>query len=448
MIPAKLTKLTVTIAAVLLVTACSSLKFGNSEKEAAEAEDKAGRIDMVLGDEAIVADPDLIGIEVALPAPEMNDSWPEAGLRSSKAVGHVVAGEAFEIAWRTDAGEGTSLRSALTSPPIASETAVYVLDTNQTIRAFDINNGQVLWTHKIDSGVRRDQTTIGGGFALSGDTLIVASGYGLVLSFDANTGSENWRRRMDAPMTGAPTLKNDRIYVSSNNNELFALNMADGAVLWSDQAIAETARVLGSPSPAAVEDLVVAPYSSGEVIAYLSTNGRRLWAEALTRSGRFTPISAINDIASRPVLSAGMVFAASQSGVLTAIDGRSGARIWEQPIGSVQAPALAGDYLFVTSVDGQIVCLGGGNGKVFWAKQLQQYENEEKRQDRVSYAGPLIASNRVVLASSQGELIGLSPQTGDVMQTLDLGQAVFLEPIAAGGKIFILTDEARLIAIR
>jgi outer membrane protein assembly factor BamB len=249
-------------------------------------------------------------------------------------------------------------------------------------------------------------------------------------------------------MTGAPTIKDDRVYVSSNNNEIFALNFADGTILWSDQAIAETARVLGAPSAAAVEDLVVAPFSSGEVIAYLSTNGRRLWSEALTRSGRFTPISAINDIASRPVLAGGVVFAASQSGVFTAIDGRSGERLWVQPIGTVQAPALAGNYLFTSGTDGMIVCIAAGNGKVFWAEQLRQYENEKKSRGRINYAGPLVASNRVVLASSRGELIALSPQTGEITDTLNLRGPVFLEPIAAAGMIFVLTDDAKLIAIR
>ena len=60
-------------------------------------------------------------------------------------------------------------------------------------------------------------------------------------------------------MTGAPTIKGGKVFATSNNNEIFALELATGNIAWSDQAIAETARVLGSPSPAAVEELVVAP---------------------------------------------------------------------------------------------------------------------------------------------------------------------------------------------
>ncbi len=159
------------------------------------------------------------------------------------------------------------------------------------------------------------------------------------------------------------TIKDGRIYVESNNNEIFALSMETGEIEWTDQAISETARVLGSPSPAAVEDFVIAPFSSGEVIAYLASNGRRLWTDAISSAGRFTPISEINDIGSRPVLAGGIVFASSQSGITIAIDGRSGQRIWSKPIGSTQAPAVTGEQMFVIGTDGKLACLKTTTGE-------------------------------------------------------------------------------------
>jgi len=249
-------------------------------------------------------------------------------------------------------------------------------------------------------------------------------------------------------MTGSPTIKDGRIFVSSNNNEVLALDLATGAVLWSDQAIAETARVLGSPSPAAVEDIVVAPYSSGEVIAYLASNGRRLWSEALASVGQFTPISSINDIGARPVLGGGLVFAASQSGVLAAIDGRTGNRVWQQPIGTTQAPALAGEYLFVVGVDAELACIKAGTGQVVWVQELEKFKKPKDQKGRITYAGPVVANGRVLIASSKGELIAFDPQTGDETDRLKLGDPVYIEPIAVQDKLLILTDDARLIAIR
>ena len=437
--------------AALVLAGCSSLPsipgFGGDNAEQ-EAEDKAGRIAMVLEDQTLEADPELLGEPITLPPAEANTSWSQTGKGSSKVTGHVKAADALEIAWRAKAGKGTDRKSAIAAPPVTDASSVYVIDAAQTVRAFNLETGARIWEQSLSSGQRRDKTGNGGGIALENGTLVVASGFGFLTALDATTGSQIWRTEMSAPMTGSPTIRNGLVFATSNNNEIFALNLATGDVEWSDQAIAETARVLGSPSPAAVEDLVVAPFSSGEVIAYLATNGRRLWAEALSRAGQFTPISAINDISSRPVLSAGVVYAASQSGLLTGIDGRSGNRMWVQPVGSVQAPAIAGEYMFVASTDAQVVALQARTGRVFWVTQLDEYENEKKRKDKITYAGPLIASNRVLVASSKGELISLDPQTGTETGRLKLKAPVFIEPIAAGGKALVLTDEGTLIAIR
>lgn len=444
----KAAKCAVIVLGVSALASCSILDRNKTARDEATAEEKAGRVTMVLGDEELIADPSLADVEVILPEARTVDGWPQAGSKASKAIGHIEAGAAFEIAWRASAGDGSSKKSALTTPPVASNDTIYTIDASQVVSAFDVSTGSRTWSVKLKSDNRRDGIGIGSGIALEGDNLVVASGYGFVASLDASNGAERWRRTTEAPMTGSPTIKDGRIFVSSNNNEVLALSLADGSIIWSDQAISESARVLGSPSAAAVEDIVVAPYSSGEIIAYLAANGRRLWTEALVSPGQFTPISAINDIGARPVLGGGLVFAASQSGVLAAIDGRTGNRIWQQPIGSTQAPALAGQYLFVMGVEAEIACINAGTGQVVWVQQLAKYRKVEKKKGRITYAGPLVASNKIVVASSTGDLISFDPQTGTETGRLKLGDAVYIEPIAVQDKLIVLTDDGRLIAIR
>ncbi len=440
-------QLAVAGAALAALAGCSVFDFGRAERRAQEEADRAGRIALVLDENLIEADPNLASVAVILPDPRDVASWPQAGQRPSKVVGHVAAAEAFEIAWRRNAGEGSGRSMALTTPPVTSEAAIFVLGADQEVKAFDIETGDQLWDHRIRSGRRRDRRSVGGGLAYADGRVIAASSFGIVRAIDAASGEEIWSRKMDSPMTGSPTIIDGRVFLSSQNNEIFALEFDNGATIWSDQAIVESARVLGSPSAAAIEDFIVAPFSSGELIAYLAANGRRLWSDALTRTRRFTPISAINDVAARPVLANGLVFAASQSGVLTAIDGRSGNRIWVQPIGSTQAPVLAGEFLFVATNEGKVVCLSASTGGVVWVAELRQFRNERRNRGRITYAGPILASGRLLVASSEGELIALSPQTGEETDRLKVGGDVFLEPIAARGKVFVLTDGGRLVAV-
>lgn len=442
-------KLTATATAFIALTACSSIPFfGNSGNDDKEQLDKAGRVTMVLAEEAVEAKPELATESIELLPPTDMASWPEAGGTPAKAPGHVNAAPDLKIAWRISVGKGSSNKSAVTTPPVASETAIYTLDADQTIYSTEISSGRTLWKKELKGLTKRDKTALGGGLAVTDDTLIVASGFGYVTRVSAEDGTELWKRELGVPMTGAPTVKDGTIFVASNNNEVFALDLETGETDWSDQAIAESARVLGSPSPAAIEDFVIAPYSSGEIIAYLANNGRRLWTDAISQAGRFTPISEINDIGSRPVLAGGLVFASSQSGITVAIDGRSGNRVWARPIGSTQAPALSGKFLFVIGTNATLAALDAGSGDAYWVTELPQYKNEKKKKKRISYSGPLLASGRILIVSSYGELLAFDPQTGEQTASLDIKDTTYIEPIAVQGKVFLLTDEAKLVAIQ
>ena len=442
-------KLTATATAFIALTACSSIPFfGNSGNDDKEQLDKAGRVTMVLAEEAVEAKPELATESIELLPPTDMASWPEAGGTPAKAPGHVNAAPDLKIAWRNSVGKGSSNKSAVTTPPVASETAIYTLDADQTIYSTEISSGRTLWKKELKGLTKRDKTALGGGLAVTDGTLIVASGFGYVTRVSAEDGTELWKRELGVPMTGATTVKDGTIFVASNNNEVFALDLETGETDWSDQAIAESARVLGSPSPAAIEDFVIAPYSSGEIIAYLANNGRRLWTDAISQAGRFTPISEINDIGSRPVLAGGLVFASSQSGITVAIDGRSGNRVWARPIGSTQAPALSGKFLFVIGTNATLAALDAGSGDAYWVTELPQYKNEKKKKKRISYSGPLLASGRILIVSSYGELLAFDPQTGEQTASLDIKDTTYIEPIAVQGKVFLLTDEAKLVAIQ
>ena len=87
------------------------------------------------------------------------------------------------------------------------------------------------------------------------------------------------------------------------------------------------------------------------------------------------------------------------------------------------------------------------DGKLAWVRELPEFKDGNKEQ-RIVWTGPLVASNKLVLASSEGDVIALSPQDGKTTNEMKLGQSIFIEPIAADGKVFVLTDQANLVAIK
>lgn len=428
---------------VATLAGCSLLK----RDKAGSGIDKSGRISLSALEQKIEADPTLATTNVALPAINSSTDWPQAGRTPSKLTGNVHAGAALTVDWKRAAGAGSNLTVRLVAPPVARDGHIYVLDADQHVSAFATSDGHKLWTQALKSKFKLDRSAIGGGLALSGDRLIVASGFGFVAALSLADGKEIWRRRAESPVSGAPAVLANRAFVTSTNNELYALDVATGDVIWSDQAIAESARVLSAPSPAVSDELLATPYSSGEIVAYIPANGRRLWADTLTTVGQYTPLSVINDIAGRPVIEAGVVYAASYSGVLTAIDARSGQRIWARTFGSRLGPVISGDFLFAVGTDGQVICLEKADGKAVWVRQLSSYK-KKKKNDRLVWTGPLLADGRLIVVSSDGDVVALSPQTGKDEKHVSVGEPIYIDPIAADGKIFVLTDKGRLVAIR
>ena len=53
-----------------------------------------------------------------------------------------------------------------------------------------------------------------------------------------------------------------------------------------------------------------------------------------------------------------------------------------------------------------------------------------------------------MLASSEGQLVSVSPFTGEVLGTSELGGAVSVPAAVADGTVFFLTDGAQLVALR
>ncbi len=434
-------------AVAICMSGCSSLPFGGKQA-AREAADKAQRVPMIAADQVLTADPNRAAVAVFLPDADGGPDWPQSGGSKDKSVGHRVGAMNFEIDWKADAGKGSGKKSSLIASPVEAGGVVYLIDANQSIQAIDAITGNKLWSKALEPLRKRDKVANGGGVAIAGDKLIVTSGYGYVTALELDDGAEVWQRVMQAPVTGAPTVGDNNAYITTSNNEIYVLRLSDGQVLWSDQAIAESARVLSAPSPALSDDIVVAPFSSGELIAYLPANGRRLWTNSLTRGGRFTPISSINDIAGRPVLSEGLVIAASQSGVLAGVDEVSGVQRWSIVFGSIQSPAVSGQFVFAVNTDGQVVCVDKNDGGVIWVTQLTAFENEKKRKNRIVWTGPVIASGKLILASSSGQAVSISPQTGEIEKTLKIGDPVYVEPIVAKERVYLLTDDAKLVAIR
>jgi outer membrane protein assembly factor BamB len=428
---------------------------------------KGERISVMTLDESLKPDPTLDQTPVKLPPPYVNNEWSQPGGYPANAMYHLEASGPLKQIWSAEAGKGSDDDSRLTAPPIIADGRIYVLDSEAHVYVFDAGNGRALWDKDlapkegesdfmsdVTFGLAGHDTTVdpskgfGGGLAFDNGKLFVSTGFGSIFALSPNDGKQIWKKALGVPIVNAPVANGGRVFVSSQDNHFFALAEDDGRQLWDHQGITESAGILESTSAAVSGEYVLVPYSSGELFAIRVQNGRPAWNDTLTRSGAVTALSELDDIAGRPVVDRDMVFAISHSGLMVALSLATGDRVWSRDIGGIQTPWAAGDYIYVLTTDAQLLCFQRSDGRVKWTHQLQRFEDPENRDGPIVWSGPVLVSDRLILVSSNGFAVSVSPYTGELMGRINIPDGTYIPPVVANGTLYLLTNSAQLVAMR
>ncbi|MFL0417615.1 PQQ-binding-like beta-propeller repeat protein [Sphingomonas sp. 179-I 2A4 NHS] len=432
----------IAVASLMALSACGIFK--GQEKKTPTV---GNRVPILVSENEAEVDPSLSGVQVLLPAAEVNAEWTQPGGNAAKDMGHLALGGSPARIWGASINGGSN-RQQLGGTPVIADGKLFVVDVEARVHAFNADTGSSIWSTALAKDESNKSALFGGGASVDGGRVYATSGLGDVVALNAADGSEVWRSKPGGPLRGAPTIANGQIYVLSQDNQLYALGEADGKVQWTASASVETQGVFGVAAPAAAAGTIVAGFSSGELNAYRYENGRTLWQDALSRTSISTSVSSLADIDADPVIADGRVYAVGQGGRMVAIEIATGQRLWEQNFASITTPWIAGEWLFVVTDDARLVCLSRANGKVRWIGQLRAYKNEKKKSNPYTWFGPVLAGDRLWLTNSRGELVGVSPADGSVQVTIEASDSFTLPPIVANQTLYTLDHKGRMSAYR
>ena len=436
------------VAILLALGGCESLTgpggfFGEDLKAPLPGE----RISVLKYQRSLNPDPEFSVMDILLPAPSANVNWPQAGGYASHAMHHVEIGESINFAWSSDIGAGADDEVRLIGSPIIAAGRVYAMDTASNVSAFDVKTGKQLWRASLTPD-EEDDDHISGGLAFEDGKVYVTTGFAQVIALNAGSGKVIWRTSLPGPMRSAPTVRGGRVFAITVDSRLYALNGATGDEIWNYIGIAEIASLLGGASPAVDSGVVVAPFPSGELVALKVENGHVLWTVSLLTTRRTDVVSTLAHIRGRPIIDRGQVFAISHGGMMVSIDLRSGRRIWDKEIGGLSNPWVAGDYIFLLTNDAEVAAISRKSGSIHWVQTLPQFEDPKTKDYPIVWNGPILASDRLLVASSLGEVYSISPYDGRIMGSVKMPSGISVPPVIAGRSVYFLADNASLVAYR
>lgn len=433
------------LAASLAVSGCGV--FGGGDKKP-KTPVLGERLPVLNYEAKVEPDPDLAELTVTLPEALVNEAWSQPGGNAAKSMGHLQLAATLSRAWTASIGEGSSAGARLNATPVVAGGRLFVMDTTATVRSFDAKTGSPGWSTRMAKEGEKSKVAFGGGVSAADGRVYAASGYGIAAAFDAATGAQVWRVDLGMPLRGAPSIEGDRVYVLAQDNQLFALSTADGKTLWDSSGTVEQTGLLGAGAPAVAQETAVVGFSSGELNALRVENGRVVWQDALARTGRSTALAALADIDASPVIDRGRVFAIGHGGRMAALEIATGQRVWERNLAGTSTPWVAGDFVFAVTIEGELVAVTRGEGKVKWVSQLPKWRDEEDKKGAIHWSGPVLAGDRLLLTGTNGRLVAVSPYNGEILNQTEIDGVVYLPPIVADGMLYVLTDEGRLTAFR
>ncbi|MBT3792512.1 MAG: PQQ-binding-like beta-propeller repeat protein [Rhodospirillales bacterium] len=406
------------------------------------------RISVMAQGAAYLADPEISKMPVITAPPTANPDWTQVGGGPTHTSYHLALAAAPRQLFRVGAGRGSAKEHRLLSQPVVdAKGRIYVMDAHARVTAFNGDTGKRIWRRDLRPKEERDGT-LGAGLAVVDGKLFATTGFAQVLALDAERGDLLWRRKLSAPFRSAPTVSDGRVYAVSIDNRTHALDAGSGKVMWTHRGTAEQAALLGGASPAYHAGVLVVAYSSGEIFGLRSSTGRELWSDFLTKTRRTSAIATIADIRGAPIIDRGRVFVVNNAGQMLSLVLNTGVRIWQRKIAAINSPWVGGEFIYLLTTGNILVCLTRKDGRIRWSRSLPVYKDQKNLKGRISWSGPILAGDRLVLAGTNREVLAISPYSGDLLGQIRLSDGVGISPLVARNTLYVLTEDADLYAWR
>lgn len=386
---------------------------------------------------------------IRLPAAQTNSEWTHRNGGPEHRITHPALGANLAPVFAANIGEGNSRRARITADPVVAGGRIFTLDARALVTATS-TSGALLWSHETSTGRDSLGDASGGGIAYGDGKVIVANGFGRVTALDPATGGVLWVQELNAPGSSAPTVRGDLVYVMSRDSRAWAIESANGRIRWQLAGAPTTANFSGGAGAAVARDLVIFPFSSGEIVAAFPEGGLRRWSAVVAGQRLGRAAATVSDIAGDPVVDGNRIYAGNISGATVALDLATGDRIWTATEGAAGPVWPVGGSVFMVNDVNQLVRLDGSSGEAVWRVELPQFVEDRARRQKTLYAhyGPILAGGRLIVASSDGVIRQFDPASGALIGQVALPGGAASNPVVAGGTLYVVTNDGQLMAFR
>lgn len=246
-------------------------------------------------------------------------------------------------------------------------------------------------------------------------------------------------------LAASPVIEANKLYLIDTDGVVHAMAADTGATLWTASTVKagegnQAARFGGGASING--DHVFASNGLGDVVALNAATGAEVWRK---RPG--------GPLRGAPTLANGNVYVITQDNQLFALSQENGEIAWSssaslesQGVFGVAAPASASGTVIAGFSSGELNAYRYENGRTLWGEVLSRSSISTSVSSLSDIdAEPVIDQGRVYAVGQGGRMVAIDIASGQRMWEQNI--AGISTPWAAGEWLFVVTDDARLLAI-
>jgi outer membrane protein assembly factor BamB len=233
-----------------------------------------------------------------------------------------------------------------------------------------------------------------------------------------------WTFRGRVLLEFPPAVAGGRLYLPTFDGRFYALDAATGKPIWR----------YGSgrcawASPALASGVLYQTFLNRSHTCDARTNSLGGELDAFdARSGRVRWRAPLGPSESSPLVADGLVFVGDWTGVVRAIDARTGGRRWAfrtgGPVKGSVSLGGSGRRVFVGSYDGHVYALDARTGRLAWRASGQARLGGSGS----FYSTPAVAYGRVYLGSTDGKVYSFGALSGKLRWSFGTGGYVYSSP--------------------
>ncbi len=315
--------------------------------------------------------------------------------------------------WSSDAGAGNDEAFVRLYPAI-SDSAIYTIDRDGEITAFDRNSGSKLWQKDLDM-------TITSGLGHDDETLYVGNDNAEILALDINTGEEKWKKTLSSIALSRPITSGEMLIVRTLDGKLYGLSREDGVQNWIYDRGVPVLTYRGNSSLVLGGDkLVFTGFDSGKVTAVGIEQGQLLWETTAAVARGRSDIERIVDIDGDPILAGRSLFVVTINGRIVSIDAITGKLNWAREISSFVGIGADERNIYITDSDNNIWAFGQENGNILWKQDLLKYR---------FLTAPTVQDDNLMVLDFEGYLHVLSTIDGEIIGRKQFDSDGYLLPV-------------------